>query len=145
MNCGWAVLDEHGELVASGVWDLKPRRHEGGGMRYYRLHGLLMELIGIERPEAIFYEEVRRHAGTDAAHIYGGIVGKVAEIGERETIPYAGIPVATAKRCATGKGNADKGMMIRAACCRWPNRDPIDDNEADARFVALAGMKELLP
>lgn len=38
-SCGWAILDDGGR-VASGVWDLSPKRFEGGGMRYIRFERL---------------------------------------------------------------------------------------------------------
>ena len=44
-SCGWAVLDEDGKRVASGTWDLKPKRHQGAGMRYVRCARMLRELL----------------------------------------------------------------------------------------------------
>lgn len=47
------------------------------------------------------------------------------------------IDVATVKRTATGKGNADKLAMIAAANARWSlSLGPKDDDEADARWIA---------
>ena len=66
-------------------------------MRFVRLRSYIDQLIASSKPDAIFYEEVRRHLGTDAAHIYGGIVAVITETCERLAIPYAGIPVATIK------------------------------------------------
>jgi hypothetical protein len=40
------------------------------------------------------------------------------------------VPVGTIKRHATGKGNANKGLMIAAMRAR--GHSPADDNEADA-------------
>src|SRR5687767_6031736 len=77
-HCGWAL--RHGEgRVDSGVWNLAPKRFEGGGMRWVRLRTHLRELLGASRPAILAYEEVRRHAGTTAAHIYGGIVAVIQE------------------------------------------------------------------
>lgn len=135
-SCGWAILDgEH--RIASGVWDLRPRRHEGGGMRFLRLRSYLSEVLDRFVCEAVGYEEVRRHLGTDAAHIYGGVVATLSAVLERRKIPYLGIPVGTAKKGATGKGNASKDAMCDAAFARW-GHVVEDDNEADALFVALA-------
>jgi Holliday junction resolvasome RuvABC endonuclease subunit len=125
--------------VASGVWDLKPSRHEGGGMRWVRLEKYLNELIGVWRGPAPFrlgYEEVRRHAGTDAAHIYGGVVATIQRICEGKQMPYLGLPVGTVKKLATGKGNAGKPEMIQAATAHWPLVTVRDDNEADALWIA---------
>lgn len=141
-RCGWALFDACRALVSSGTWDLTPKRHEGGGMRFLRLHAYLREIIHNQTPAAIWYEEVRRHLGTDAAHIYGGIVATISTAGEKFNIPYAGIPVATVKKLATGKGNADKAAMIAATVQRWPDFAG-DDNEADARWIGLAGLNTL--
>jgi Holliday junction resolvasome RuvABC endonuclease subunit len=58
-------------------------------------------------------------------------------------VPYQGIPVATIKRSATGRGNAGKADVIRAMRCLGFN--PGDDNEADAlallRCVESAGRE----
>jgi len=140
-KCGWALLRD-GERVASGVWDLRSRRHEGGGMRYLRARRYLEEVLGDHQVDAAAYEEVRRHAGTSAAHVYGGIVGQLTAVCEDQKTPYRGIPVGTVKKLAAGKGNASKPAMVAAARERW-SHEPEDDNEADALWVAAALHEEL--
>ena len=54
---------------------------------------------------------------------------------EHHEIPYAGVPVATIKRHATGKGNANKSEMI--AAIQALDFKPADDNEADAIAILL--------
>ena len=142
-HCGWAVRHQDGNFT-SGTWDLSARRHEGGGFRYLRLRSYLQEIIARAKPAAVVYEEVRGHRGTDAAHVYGGIIAVLAEECERQGIPYRGIPVSTVKKLATGKGNADKLDMIAAANARWGKGYSLkDNNEVDARFIAEAGAREL--
>lgn len=133
-SCGWAVLDTRAGRVASGAWDLKPKRHEGGGMRYLRVRNYLRQLLA-ESPDALVYEEVRRHAGTTAAHVYGGIVATIQTLLEEHGIPYMAIPVGTIKKHATGNGSASKAAMISAANERWHTRVSTDD-EADALWCA---------
>lgn len=141
-NCGWAL--RHGpDSYDSGVWDLRSKRHEGGGMRYLRMRAALQNILNAFTPDAVFYEEVRRHMGVDAAHVYGGIVAVISEECEARGIPYKGVPVSTAKKLATGKGNAKKDAMVAAARERWPGFDPASDDEADARFIAEAGWREV--
>ena len=83
----------------------------------------------------IYFEEVRRHAGTDAAHIYGGLLATLTAWCEQHGIAYQGVPVGTIKRFIAGKGNADKaGRHCRRARPRLP---PADDNEADAIAILL--------
>ncbi len=147
-SCGWALVRD-GRRVASGVWDLRPRRHEGGGMRYLRARRMLVEVLEGQRVDAVGYEEVRRHLGVDAAHVYGGIVAALTAELEERGIPYRGIPVATVKRIGCGRGNGDKAAMVAAfRASTSPTMgvlgpEPETDDEADAYFVALALRAEL--
>jgi crossover junction endodeoxyribonuclease RuvC len=54
----------------------------------------------------------RRHMSTDAAHVHGGLLAVMQAECEARQLPYAGIPVGTIKKAATGKGNAGKGEMV---------------------------------
>lgn len=138
-NCGWAIRHHDGSCQ-SGTWSLKGGRHEGGGMRFVRLRGYLEELHARTPIERVAYEEVRRHLGTDAAHIYGGVIATLTAFceGRDPKIPYEGIPVATIKKCATGKGNADKEAMLAAARRRWPDQQIDSYDQADALWIAEA-------
>ena len=111
-------------------------RHDGGGMRFLRMRQHIAELLDTVKPGMLAFEEVRRHQGVDAAHIYGGIIAVITEECERRSIPYMGIPVGTIKKRATGKGNAGKPEMMDAVRREWPGWDG-DDNEADARWIAV--------
>ena len=127
---GWA-LRGHDVLITTGTASFKPGRYDGGGMRYLRFTNWLTELDRLSGPiSAIWFEEVRRHAGTDAAHVYGGLMATLTAWCELRGVPYQGVPVGTIKRHATGKGNAPKEAMIAAARAR--GFSPVDDNEADA-------------
>ena len=136
-HTGWAAWT--GASVVSGAWDFTPRRFDGGGMRFLRFQALLRHALDDLRAERVFYEEVRAHAGTDAAHIYGGLWAVLTAHCESRQIPYAGVPVATIKRHATGKGNASKAAMLDAARHRGWN--PADDNEADALWLLDAALQ----
>ena len=78
----------------------------------------------------VVFEEVRRHLGTGAAHVFGGYLAHLTAWAEANRIPYQGVPVGTIKRHVTGKGNADKQAVIDAI--RRLGFAPVDDNEADA-------------
>lgn len=133
---GWCMGDRADALV-SGVMNLKPGRFDSASMRFIRFRKQLGELCGVQKPDVIVFEEVRRHAGTDAAHVYGGLMAMLQTFATDEGIPYEAVPVGTIKKFATGKGNADKAAMLDAAR-RWGHR-PADDNEADA--IALCRLK----
>jgi Holliday junction resolvasome RuvABC endonuclease subunit len=137
-SCGWAVLDASGARVESGVWRLATKRHEGAGMRYERLRVHTEALLRRHRgdgPVLLAFEEVRRYAGTSAAHVYGGIVAIIMAECERQGVPYSSIPVGQAKQVATGKGRASKDEMVAAALDRWSVEVETDD-EADALWIA---------
>jgi Holliday junction resolvasome RuvABC endonuclease subunit len=134
-NTGWAIARDG--LTISGTQSFKVGRYEGGGMRYLRFQRWLDELA-LSGLDSIHFEEVRRHAGTDAAHVYGGLLATLTAWAESRSIPYAGVPVGTIKKHATGEGNANKEAMIAAAVSRGFR--PIDDNEADA--LALLHLVE---
>jgi hypothetical protein len=69
---GWALQAADG-LITSGTVSFRPGRYDGGGMRYLRFTNWLTEIDRLSGPiAAIWFEEVRRHAGTDAAHVFGG-------------------------------------------------------------------------
>ena len=132
---GWALRGSDG-LITSGTASFRPGRFDGGGMRYLRFANWLTEIDRLSGPLAtIWFEEVRRHAGTDASHIYGGLMATLTAWAEQRDIPYEGVPVGTIKRHATGKGNAPKEAMIKAARAR--GFSPTDDNEADAVALLL--------
>ena len=100
-------------------------------MRFLRFKRWLNELLSVSKEiNAVYFEEVRRHAGVDAAHAYGGFLGQLTAWCEQHHVPYLGVPVGTIKKHATGKGNASKDDMIAAVVkCGFA---PGDDNEADA-------------
>jgi hypothetical protein len=134
-NTGWAMRGHDG-LITTGTASFKPGRYDGGGMRYLRFTNWLTELDRLSGPiSAIWFEEVRRHAGTDAAHVYGGLLATLTAWCEERGLAYQGVPVGTIKRHVTGKGNADKAAMIAAV--RDRGFMPADDNEADAIAILL--------
>ncbi len=127
---GWALMTRDGSIT-SGTESFKPHRFEGGGMRFLRFKRWLTEIKQTsDGIDAVYFEEVRRHLGVDAAHAYGGFMAHLTAWCEHHQIPYQGVPVGTIKKHATGKGNASKDEMIAAAKVR--GHSPADDNEADA-------------
>ena len=88
---GWALRSRDG-LITSGTVSFRPSRYDGGGMRYLRFRGWLEQLAhDAGTIAAIHFEEVRRHAGTDAAHVYGGLLATLTAWAES----------ASASRCST--------------------------------------------
>ena len=130
---GWALRAPEGQ-IAHGFVSFKSQRFEGGGMRYLRFRRWLTEMkatvAGTQGLGAVYFEEVRRHMGVDAAHVYGGLLATLTAWCEHHQIPYQGVPVGTIKRHATGKGKAGKEEVI--AAMRSRGFAPGCDNQADA-------------
>ncbi len=143
---GWA-LSLPDRSVTHGYVSFKPQRFEGGGMRYLRFRRWLDELLATTAPssgvsglDAVYFEEVRRHLGVDAAHAYGGFLATLTSWCEHQKIPYQGVPVGTIKRHVTGKGNAGKSEMVSAMRSR--GYVLADDNEADALAVLVWALAQ---
>ena len=134
-TAGWALRSADGR-INSGTVSFRPSRYDGGGVRYLRfrawLDSVANDLRGIG---VVHYKEVRSHVGTDAAHVYGGLLATLSAWCEQRGIAYQGVPVGTIKRFIAGKGNADKTAVITAVRARGFN--PADDNEADALAILL--------
>jgi Holliday junction resolvasome RuvABC endonuclease subunit len=127
---GWALRAQDRQ-IAHGFISFKPQRFEGGGMRYLRFKHWLSELRDMATDiHTVYFEEVRRHAGVDAAHVYGGLMATLSTWCEHRNVPYQGVPVGTIKKHATGKGNAGKDEVI--AAMRAKGHAVTDANEADA-------------
>ena len=136
---GWALRSANGP-VAHGFVSFKSQRFEGGGMRYLRFGKWLDQTLEVTGGiDVVYFEEIRRHAGTDAAHVHGGLLATLTAWCEGQSIPYGGVPVGTWKRHACGKGNADKQAVISAM--RERGFEPVDDNEADAIAILLWALE----
>ena len=134
-TAGWAVRTARCRIL-HGTAEFRPSRYEGGGMRYLRFGKWLDQTLEVTGGiDAVYFEEVRRHAGTDASHVYGGLLATLTAWCEAHGIPYQGVPVGTWKKHACGKGNARKREVIAAMRAR--GFDPTDDNEADATAILL--------
>jgi len=125
---GWATD------TASGTWNLKPNRGESEGMRVVRFKGKVKELIELEDIEIVAYE---RPAGRFKASIMvsSEMIGVLKDLCIEKGVKLACYSASEIKVTATGKGNAGKPAMIKAAKSKWPNINIIDDNHADALWI----------
>jgi hypothetical protein len=125
---GWAVRARDG-VITHGTVQFRPGRHEGGGMPYLRFRAWLQGLDEtVDGIDCVFFEKVRGHRGTTAAQVFGGFLAHLTAWAETDKTPYEGVPVG--KRQVTGKGKADKDVVIAAV--RALGFEPADHNEADA-------------
>jgi len=132
-NMGLAWITDDGALHYDCT-NLKPGKTEDGE----RYINCLLALQAMQQPSIIYYEQVRRHMGTQAAHVYGGLLAVIKMYAFKRSVPMHGIGVGIIKKHATGKGNAKKDKMIEAAKEEF-GYDGNDDNEADALWILSAG------
>lgn len=138
-KCGWAHSDG-----PSGVFDLSIRRDESAGMRLLRLKGKLNEIrrdVGIE---LVAYEAARNAAQKmqGALVVQATMQGVIVSWCEEHGIEYRGYSPSEIKKHATGKGNASKCDMVKAAEAKF---GPVeDDNHADALWILHLIQSELL-
>ncbi len=81
--------------ITSGIMTFQPSRFEGGGMRLLRFRAWLTEVTHLAGAlSQIAFEEVRAHAGTDAAHLYGGFLAHLSAWWEEQPSPTRAFPSA---------------------------------------------------
>lgn len=139
---GWAI--SHEGIIQSGSESFHSSRFSGGGMVFLKFRKWLNSMQEkFANIEAVYFEEVRRHLGTDASHCYGGFLAHLSSWCEENHIPYQGVPVKTIKRFIAGTGNATKEQVIEEV--NKKGFCPIDNNEADSlalMFYAQSVNKE---
>lgn len=130
---GWALGMRDGALH-SGSESFAPRRNDGPGQRWLKFSAWLGERARqAGEIHVVYYEKVRRHAGTTAAHVYGGFEAHLQAWADRNRIRLVGVPVSVIKKSWTGRGNANKDAMMAEAKRRGIK--VVDDNHCDARAL----------
>lgn len=144
-KCGYAICRPGpAYYLNSGTWGLKPTRFDSAGQKFVKFRKNLTDIILKEEPTLIVFEEVRMHMAIDAAHSYGGFLSVLQLCALDFKVEYRGVGVGTIKKHATGKGNAKKPDMIKAAIRLYPAINVIDDNHADALCLLHYATHELL-
>jgi Holliday junction resolvasome RuvABC endonuclease subunit len=134
-HCGWAINHD-----LYGVWNLAAKRDESVGMRLIRLRAKLQEIIQSEHINLVVFE---RPGGMFKAAIIvqSEIQGQIKTVCEDAHIEYRAYSSTEIKKFATGKGNAGKPAMIKAAKDKlgYPGDN---DNEADALWILELAKSE---
>jgi Holliday junction resolvasome RuvABC endonuclease subunit len=139
-STGWAVFDGH-RIVNSGQVELREHSWEGVGMRPFRVAVLVRQLLGEHPGAVVAIELVRRHLGTQAAQLYGALLGAVTSTVEGHGgARYTFVGVADVKLAATGYGRAGKASIVDAAREGF-GLAGVGEDEADAVFVAVAAWR----
>jgi Holliday junction resolvasome RuvABC endonuclease subunit len=129
---GFALRQRDG-TVTHGTESFAPRKSWSPGQRWQRFRTFLHETVTRHNVQAIAYEDVKRHAGTDAAHAYGAFLALTELVADSHRLVLMPVGVGTIKKLWTGKGNADKAAMVAQAKARGFR--PETDNDADALAI----------
>ena len=134
--CGWAHSSG-----ASGEWDLSIRRDESKGMRLIRLRGKINEIYKNAGIDLLVYEAARNTRFQGALVVQSEFQSVIKVFCEDENIEYRGYSPTEIKKHATGKGNANKAAMMKAASIKF-QRAFKSDNEADAIWLLDLAMRD---
>lgn len=136
---GWAVRLANGETL-SGMFHTLGGAYQGD--RYLNFRAFLDSCIPMceGRIDQCFYEQVRRHTGTRAAHVYGGFLAILSSFCAEHSIECNGVGVTTIKKYISGHGFATKEEVIAAV--NAAGYSVSDDNEADALALLLYALDE---
>ncbi len=137
-HMGWGYWD-HGK-VTSGAENFKGKAMQSDGIRFMRMTEFLDKLR--HRPHIIYFEEVRRHTGVKASHVYGGYQSVLTMWCQQKKVEFLGLPVGTIKKHWCGMGNADKEAMVLQAVKRGFSVRTHD--QADGLAILHTGV-ELFP
>lgn len=136
-HCGWAFNDRNGD-ISHGTEHFDGHVRHGPALRWLQFRSFLSQKgLSIN---TVYYEDVRRHVGTDAAHVYGGFLALLQIYAHVNNARLVGVGVGVIKKHWTGKGNASKDLMIAAAIER--GFKPVDDNAADALALLSYALEQ---
>lgn len=133
-STGWATT------TTSGTWNLAPKKDESRGMRLIRFRAKLTEMITLHKIKLVVFEGAVGY-GAHPNFVGAEMIGVMKLTLEELNINYAAFVPSVIKKFATGKGNAKKPDMIRAAQLKW-NMTGKDDNEADALAILHYALYE---
>lgn len=139
--CGWAIATKDG-AVSYGTEHFIQRNKWHPGVRWSNYRAWLAELIRDKQITAVYFEDVKRHAGTLAAHVYGGYLAMTEMVCQQHNIPMVGIGVGQAKKKWTGSGRADKTVMVKEAQRRGFKVASGEDDTADALALLAYALEQ---
>lgn len=142
-----AVVGLDYSLTSSGVALSAPLRVtliQPSEKGHPRLHQLKMSLRHLVRGSALAVVESASYRSTSSTfhQLAGGwhiLTHELWELG----IPYAEVAPSTLKAYATDDGHADKPKMVAAARRAFPRTPVVNDDAADALFLAAMGAEYL--
>ena len=145
-NTGIARIAWNGEDVVADIHRVQSKgsKTDTWEARSVRILNLTNEIQRRALPAALtVVEGPSFSSGSPSSHDRSWFWGKVFDRLMLNGVPVVVVPPASAKKWATGKGNADKDDMVLAAARMWPMLDGIKNDTADALALAGIGMQLL--
>lgn len=135
------------DRLTSGSWPLRdPEEGRPLGELYEGHREALLRLLAAlpATPDLLVYEDVpfRAFRGKQNLRILAAGIGVCEALGARFGIQTGEVNLMTVKATA-GHGRASKEEMMAWARARW-NYEPVDDNDADAMWIAETGSRLLI-
>jgi len=131
-HTGWAIRDRDGDQIY-GTIKFPNRKKDHPGQRWRAFRAWLFSMLLERQIHILAYEDVRRHEGTSAAHVYGAFLALTQMVASPHGITLLPVGVGVIKKAWTGRGNASKQDMIAEAHRR--GFKPDTDNAADALAI----------
>lgn len=125
----------------SGTWNLSPKKDESKGMRLIRFKAKLKDICTVEAISLVVFEGAVSY-GKFPNMVGAEMIGVLKLFCEENSIEYRSYMPTEIKKSATGKGNAKKDMMVKAAQEKY-NMVGNDDNQADALHLYHHALKDL--
>ena len=140
---GWAWIDTEQREPISGVESFTKKRGDSNGMMFLRFNGWLDREWANDssKPKAVYYERAH-HRGGAATEIAVGLSTRVQEWCAKHNIECCAVHTSKLKKHVTGKGNASKAEVMQWFADTY-DREPEDDNEADAMALLHYAMMDL--
>lgn len=136
-------------IFGAGGWSTTLIRSKGAAAaslaeraeRLERIADQVLQLVPLDALAVIEQPAYSKTMGSmhDRSGLWWSIVGRLHADG----VAVAEVPPSTLKKFATGAGNAGKDAVIAAVVRRFPDLDVIDNNVADAVFLAAMGARQL--
>ncbi|HKR45470.1 MAG TPA: polynucleotidyl transferase [Paraburkholderia sp.] len=133
-NCGWAL--SRGGVLTYGTKNFTAKKGDGPGQRWLKFRATLANLYNASGElHAIYYEDVKNHAGTQAAHAYGAFESQLQVFCDVNRVRLVGVGVGSIKKAWCGRGNAKKEEMVAEARRRKFKVAHDEDDTADALAI----------
>jgi Holliday junction resolvasome RuvABC endonuclease subunit len=121
--------------ISVELWDLSIGTKESQGMKWLRFEAKFRDALVSNKIKAVAYELPGGRNVKPIIHS-AKMIGIMEKVCVEEQVEYLEFSSSEVKKMATGNGNANKELMVKAAREHW-GYEGEDDNEADAINILM--------